>query len=192
MPKWGMTMTRGTLIAWSVAEGEEVAVGDEVAEVETEKMLGTVEAQVAGPVRRLVAREEEEVPVGGLLAVIAAPDVAEAEVDTFVAGAAEAVEATSGEEPDPTRTVDVEGTLGRLHGIGLGEGPEAVVLLHGFGGDALNWRFTQESLATAVATIAVDLPGHGSSTKAVGNGDVDDLVASTIELMDAERLPRAT
>ena len=52
MPKWGMTMTHGTLVAWLVEEGTEIAVGDEVAEVETDKMTGAIEAQVAGVLRR--------------------------------------------------------------------------------------------------------------------------------------------
>ena len=48
MPKWGLSMTEGRLIDWLVEEGAEIAVGDEVAEVETEKINGVVEAPVGG------------------------------------------------------------------------------------------------------------------------------------------------
>ena len=43
MPKWGLSMTEGRVVAWLVDEGAEIAVGDEVAEVETEKINGAVE-----------------------------------------------------------------------------------------------------------------------------------------------------
>ena len=55
MPKWGLSMTEGRLVAWLVDEGAEVAVGDEVAEVETDKLNGAVESPVAGVLRRHVA-----------------------------------------------------------------------------------------------------------------------------------------
>ena len=44
MPKWGLSMTEGRLLGWLVDEGAEVAVGQELAEVETEKITGAVEA----------------------------------------------------------------------------------------------------------------------------------------------------
>ena len=55
MPKWGLSMTEGRLLEWLVDEGTEVAVGDEVAEVETDKLNGAVESPVAGVLRRRVA-----------------------------------------------------------------------------------------------------------------------------------------
>lgn len=190
MPKWGMTMREGTLIAWTVEEGAEIAVGDEVAEVETEKMLGAVEAHAAGPLRRQVAQEGEVVQVGAVLGLIADPAVPEAELDAFLERAAVEL-AAAGEVDEGPRQISVDGSLGELHALARGEGPEAVVLLHGFSGDALNWRFVIDELAAGRTVIAIDLPGHGSSTKRVGSGDVDELVASVLEVMDAEGIARA-
>lgn len=192
MPKWGMTMTEGTLVTWLVEEGDEIAVGDEVAEVETEKILGPVEAQFGGKLRRRVAKEGDIIPIRGLLAVIANSDVDDAEVDAFVerATADIAVAPEDGTVEGP-RMLTVDSSLGWLHALAGGEAPESVVLLHGFGGDALNWSLAIEGLSVERTAVAVDLPGHGASTKDVGAGSVDELVTSVVDLMDAEGIPRA-
>ena len=76
---------RAQLVAWLVPEGAEVAVGDEVAEVETDKINGAVEAPAAGVLRRQVAKVGDVVPVGGLLGVLADAAAADDEIDAFVA-----------------------------------------------------------------------------------------------------------
>lgn len=189
MPKWGMTMTEGTLLAWKVEEGAEIAVGDEVAEVETEKMLGSVEAHSAGPLRRQVAQEGEVLRVGAVLGLIAAADVPEAELDAFLERAAAELDAAEEVDEGP-RVISVDASLGELHALARGEGEEAVVLLHGFSGDALNWRFVIDELTAGRTVIAVDLPGHGDSTKQVGSGSVEELAAAVLELLDAEGVGR--
>ena len=42
MPKWGLTMEEGQVNEWLVKEGEEISVGDEIIEVETDKITGAV------------------------------------------------------------------------------------------------------------------------------------------------------
>jgi pyruvate dehydrogenase E2 component (dihydrolipoyllysine-residue acetyltransferase) len=190
MPKWGMTMTEGTLIAWLVEEGATIAVGDEVAEVETEKMLGSVEAHAAGNLRRRVAAEGEVLPIGAVLGLIAEQGVSEAELDAFLERAAAELAAAAEVDQGP-REIFVKGKLGEIHAIARGEGEEAVVLLHGFSGDALNWRFVIDELAAGRTVIAVDLPGHGASTKEVGSGSAEELGAAVLEVMDAEGIERA-
>ncbi|HEX9065551.1 MAG TPA: biotin/lipoyl-containing protein, partial [Streptosporangiaceae bacterium] len=54
MPKWGLSMRLGKITEWIVAEGDEVDVGDDVADIETDKIAGTLEAASAGRVRRLI------------------------------------------------------------------------------------------------------------------------------------------
>jgi pyruvate dehydrogenase E2 component (dihydrolipoamide acetyltransferase) len=85
MPKWGIEMTEGTITAWSVAEGQQVAQGAELLSVETEKIVNTVEAPTSGILRRIVAGPGETRPVGALIAVVAAQDVSDSAINTFVA-----------------------------------------------------------------------------------------------------------
>jgi pyruvate dehydrogenase E2 component (dihydrolipoamide acetyltransferase) len=55
MPKWGIEMTEGTLTEWTAREGQLVAKGDGLLEVETDKIVNTVEAPAAGVLRRIIA-----------------------------------------------------------------------------------------------------------------------------------------
>jgi len=192
MPKWGLSMTEGRLVEWLVQEGAEIAVGDEVAEVETEKINGVVEAPAAGVLRRRVATEGTVIPVGGLLGVIADASVPDADVDAFIADfeatfvPGEAEEA-AGAEPE---TVTVGGTTLRFLRQGSEEG-EPLVLLHGFGGDLNNWLFNAEPLSSGRVVYAVDLPGHGGSAKDVGDGEVATLVDVVRGFLDAQGIERA-
>ena len=70
LPKWGLTMEDGTVVAWHVSEGERVAEGQVIAEVETEKVENELEAPCAGVVARILVQEDETVDVGTVLAVI--------------------------------------------------------------------------------------------------------------------------
>ncbi|NNM58125.1 dihydrolipoamide acetyltransferase family protein [Acidocella sp.] len=85
MPKWGLEMTEGQLAAWHVAEGAAVAKGVELADIETAKIVNTLECEDDGVVARLLGKAGEIYPVGALLAVIAPAGVNAAEVDTFIA-----------------------------------------------------------------------------------------------------------
>ncbi|HVW68640.1 MAG TPA: biotin/lipoyl-containing protein, partial [Steroidobacteraceae bacterium] len=85
MPKWGIEMVQGTLNQWSVAQGARVDKGDPLLEVETDKIVNTVESPAAGCVRRIVAEAGETLPVGALIAILAEDSVSDAEINSFIA-----------------------------------------------------------------------------------------------------------
>ena len=70
MPKLGLTMDEGRLIAWHKAEGDRVAEGEVLFEVETDKAAMEVPATTSGFVRRLLAKPEDMVPVAEAVAII--------------------------------------------------------------------------------------------------------------------------
>jgi pimeloyl-ACP methyl ester carboxylesterase len=72
MPKWGLTMTAGTVTGWISDEGSEVTAGMPLLTVETEKAVNDVEAPADGVLLKIVAAAGSEVPVSGPVAVIAA------------------------------------------------------------------------------------------------------------------------
>jgi pyruvate dehydrogenase E2 component (dihydrolipoamide acetyltransferase) len=189
MPKFGLAMTEGAVAAWHKAEGDMVALGEELADIETSKITSAYESPAQGVLRRHVVKEGETVPVGALIGVLAENEVADASIDAFVAEAqarlaAEAATAdAAGEVPAPRR---IETPAGPIQYLEAGPGDaDAVVFIHGFGGDLNSWLFSQPDLAERFRTIALDLPGHGGSTKSVGSGDIKTLTAAVSALLDA-------
>ena len=189
MPKWGLTMTHGLVTRWLVNEGDEVAVGDEVVEIETEKIASAAEAPAAGVMRRKVAREGDQVPVAGLLGVIAGREVADEEIDEFVESfLGSFVPDQAAEEGATPQMADLNDRS--LRYLRHGDGGEPIVLIHGFGGDLNNWLFNHEALAADRAVYAIDLPGHGGSSKDVAGGAVNVLADSVAGLARALGMSR--
>ena len=73
MPKWGLAMKTGLVVAWLKQPGEAVRQGEPVVEIESEKATNEVEAPASGILRWLEVAEGQHAPVGAALAVIAAP-----------------------------------------------------------------------------------------------------------------------
>ena len=92
MPALSPTMTEGTLAKWHVKEGDAVASGDVIAEIETDKATMEVEAVDEGTVGKiLVAEGAEGVPVNQLLALLLEDGEDAAALDSAAALAAPAV-----------------------------------------------------------------------------------------------------
>ncbi len=70
MPKFGMTMEAGLIVEWLVAEGDNIAEGDGIVVIETEKVSAEVEAPAAGVVVELSCEVDDEVPVGQVIGYI--------------------------------------------------------------------------------------------------------------------------
>jgi pyruvate dehydrogenase E2 component (dihydrolipoamide acetyltransferase) len=195
MPKWGLAMQEGMVAKWLVEPGAEIKAGDEILDIETSKIANVFESPVAGPLRRAVVGEGETVPVGALLGVVADSSVSDADLDAFVTRFQEEfavhAAATGAAAPEP-EIIEAGGR--RLRYLALGEGDGVpIVFIHGFGGDLNNWQFNQEALAADRATYALDLPGHGGSTKdlGAGRGDVGALADAVLDFMDANGIATA-
>lgn len=86
MPKLGLEMEQGTLLEWHVAEGDTVEEGETIAEVESEKSIGEVDAREDGILRVIELEEGTTVPPGTPIGIVAGADEditdLEAEFDT--------------------------------------------------------------------------------------------------------------
>ena len=135
MPELSEGMESGTIIAWLVEDGQQIAVGDELLEVETDKAAMTVAAGAAG-VLQIVAAVNAVVPVGAVIARIggeataAAPEPAGSEAASAPAAESASVApapAVNGAARPEVRATPVARRMAHQHGVDLsavaGSGP---------------------------------------------------------------------
>ena len=85
IPKWGIEMQEGTVSLWHVEVEQKISKGDDLIDIETDKIVNTMEAPVGGVLRRCLVLEGETLQVGALIGVIAAADVDSTDIDAFIA-----------------------------------------------------------------------------------------------------------
>ena len=99
MPAMGADMTEGTVVKWLKSEGDEVARGDIIAEIETDKTVVEMEAYGSGLLRKIVVGEGVSVPVGDLIAYLGDAEDEIPETDAATNGAAAPEESAAPETP---------------------------------------------------------------------------------------------
>ncbi|HZO04745.1 MAG TPA: biotin/lipoyl-containing protein, partial [Solirubrobacterales bacterium] len=70
MPRLSDSMEEGTILTWMKQVGDEVAVGDELVEIETDKANMAYEADIAGTLTEILAQEGDTLPIGAPIARI--------------------------------------------------------------------------------------------------------------------------
>ena len=98
IPKWGIEMTEGTIVAWHKEEGDPVKAGEEIVDIETDKIVNSFEARTSGTLVRILAEVGEELPVGYLIGVIASEAVTDDAIEAFIAAQNSEEDAVSEEE----------------------------------------------------------------------------------------------
>lgn len=235
-PKVSLETSTGRIARWLVAEGETVATGQLIFEIENDKTAVEVEAPAAGVIQGLTA-EGEEVEVGAVVANVLVPGeapVATPRPELVPTAAPHAAPAHSAPRaaparraPNPTplarriareRGVKLDGLTGTgphgrvqkkdvlawlealstppaddapLNAVWLRRGTGLpVVLLHGFSADLNNWRGLFAGVKPEFPVLALDLPAHGASPRAVP-ADLDALAARIETTLLAEGVTSA-
>jgi len=110
MPRLSDSMEEGTVLAWMKAVGDEVAVGDELVEIETDKANMVYESDTAGTLTEIVAEEGATLPIGEVIARIGdagdAPVGGEADGDVEDAPEKDSAAADSADTPEPTERTE--------------------------------------------------------------------------------------
>lgn len=70
LPKWGMGIEEGTVVQWLKNEGDTVAQGEPIAEVETAKATQAVESPAAGRLSKILLASGATVAVNTEIALI--------------------------------------------------------------------------------------------------------------------------
>lgn len=106
MPEAGNSMEEGTILQWSVSVGDQIAEGDIVCEIETDKAAIEYESPTAGRLARIVAEEGDTIPVKEPIAYFADSD---ADLDRWL----ESQASTTSTDPSAQPSAGVnQGTAG--------------------------------------------------------------------------------
>jgi len=70
MPRLSDSMEEGTILSWLKKVGDEIAVGDEIVEIETDKANMAYESDLAGTLTEIVAEEGATLPIGTVIAKV--------------------------------------------------------------------------------------------------------------------------
>ncbi len=73
LPQWGMEMQDGTIVKWLKQEGDTIAEGEPLVEVETSKIETELESVAGGVIAHILVDEGATVPIRTVLAIIADP-----------------------------------------------------------------------------------------------------------------------
>lgn len=187
VPKWGLSMAEGTIVAWNKAIGDAVSEGDELVDIETAKITNVALAPGNGVLRRITVELGQTLPVGALIGIIADAGVSDAEIDAFIADFTARFGAFDANAADESAFViaSVDSRLGPVSVGQRGDGSgDTVLLIHGFASDMNSWGFNLEEFGRGRTVVAVDLPGHGTSTKSVGDGSVAALADALGDVLD--------
>jgi pyruvate dehydrogenase E2 component (dihydrolipoyllysine-residue acetyltransferase) len=101
MPSVLAGATEAAISNWLVAPGDTVAVGDPIAEIETEKALVEYSAEEAGVVGRLVLAAGETGEIGEPIAVLVHEGETDADIDAALGAQAPAVRPADPADPQP-------------------------------------------------------------------------------------------
>src|SRR5687767_3497098 len=125
MPRLSDSMEEGTILGWMKAVGDEVAVGDELVEIETDKANMVYEADEAGTLVEIVAEEGATLPIGEVIARIGQAGEESAESDGEAQGDGEPPGPPSSGAPAEERESPSEGAGAGSRGLAPEGTPDA-------------------------------------------------------------------
>jgi pyruvate dehydrogenase E2 component (dihydrolipoamide acetyltransferase) len=192
LPRLGQGMESGTIVRWLKSEGEPVAKGEPLFELDTDKVTQEVEAEAAGVLLK-IAIAEGEVPVGQTVAFIGA----EGEDVPEVAAAAQSQEEAkpAAPEPAPPQEAPQEAAIasgnGRIKASPLARrmARERGIELSGIRGTGPDGRIVAEDIERAEAGGPTGAPATAHAP--VQAGEVEQIPLSNIRKTIARRLTEA-
>ena len=171
MPQMGYDMKEGKVVRWLKKEGEDVARGEVIAEIETDKAIVDFEAYTGGVLGKIVADEGVAIPVGQLIAVITSPG--EAVPDDIVKAAAPTELADSSvlaaaETPAPVAAAVPAAGVGEVRASPLARrlARERGIDLATLRGTGLGGRITEADIPEQAVQDSAAAPAAGTAAPA--------------------------
>jgi pyruvate dehydrogenase E2 component (dihydrolipoamide acetyltransferase) len=177
MPKLGLTMTEGTVVKWLKAEGDSVAVGDTVYDVETDKLTNTVEATVEGTLLKILVEAGQTVDCLVPVAIIgqAGEDISALLAAKPQAQAAPAPQVAAAAPAKEERAAVAAGSGGRVIASPAAKklAKEKGVDLTTVTGTGPNGRITTDDVELSLTAASADPKASGLAKKVAAQTGVD-------------------
>ena len=187
MPEMGESVTEGTVLEWHVSDGDQIAEGDTVVEVSTDKVDAEVPAPASGTITKILVGPDETVEVGKPLAEMTKGEAPSGDGATKVAKAdapepgtpgSEAEDVPADGEADGQRATPVARRAAQANGVDL----------KGLKGSGAGGKITKSDVLSA--------EGNGAAVPGAIEGEARPLrgpAASLARAMDESRsIPTAT
>ena len=190
MPRLSDSMEEGTIVRWLKRDGDEVARGEELVEIETDKATMAYESDTAGTLR-ITAQEGATLPVGARIAVIGDDDselseaAAPAEVEVEVPEPA-ATPAADGETAPAASAPATRSSGGRVKASPIARriAGENGVDLDSLAGSGPGGRIVKADVEGA----SVAAPSSTSGDEASGRGTVTTTEPTRTQTLIARRM----
>jgi pyruvate dehydrogenase E2 component (dihydrolipoyllysine-residue acetyltransferase) len=207
MPRLSDSMEEGTVLRWMKAVGDEVSVGEELVEIETDKANMVYESDLAGTITEILAQEGDTLPVGEPIARVgdasevvsgngggagaaAAPAKTEEETEAAPAPGAPAVTATPSPAP-------VDGGDGRVKASPIAKrvARDRGLDLHGLAGSGPGGRIVKadveralEAGVAAPAAPAAPAPAAAPAGPTPGVGEKPETAKGQVQVLELTKL----
>jgi len=194
LPRLGQGMEAGTIVRWLKAEGEAVAKGDPLFELDTDKVTQEVEAEASGVLLK-IAVAEGEVPVGKTVAFIGAEGEPVPEADAAEESASDNLSQAVTEAPQtPERASEPTATTnGRVKASPLARrlAREKGLDLQAIRGTGPEGRIVAEDVERAAVGSAPAAPAAPEAVPAAAPGEVERVPLTSLQKTIVRRLTDA-
>jgi len=190
LPKMGLVMTEGRIQKWLRHEGDVVRAGEALFEVATDKAVVEVAARGDGVLRRILVPEGTVVPVGRVVAFLAAPEDVLPEIPAIAVAPPAAAPPPVAPPPQPAavagegvRASPLARRLAAERGVDLAQVP----------GSGPGGRITAEDVERYLAALAAAAPAPPAEPRPFRREPLTAIQSLTAQrVTEVQRVPTAT
>mgnify|MGYP001160141927 CR=1 FL=1 len=175
MPKWGMTMTEGTVVSWLKEEGDSLQTGEEIVEIETDKITNVIESERTTYLRKIIVPAGKTVKCGDPLAIVSNEILSVEEISSMIES--DSSKSNVLEDLSQESYIEIENLSIRVMTRLTETDNLPVILLHGFGADASSWQLVESHLVDKYSLHTIELPCHGGSSISFKHTSVEALTS---------------
>ena len=173
MPKWGMTMTEGTIVSWLKKEDDFLQKGEEIIEIETDKITNVIEAEKTTYVRKILVPEGKTVKCGDPLAILSNEILSSEQISSMIES--DNVNNSTDQVSSEERYIEFDDVNIRVTTQLASTDNLPIIFLHGFGADGSSWQLVENHFVNKYSLHTIDLPNHGGSSVSLNHTSVESL-----------------